>query len=418
MDDPTVMELISKYSARNYHRLPFVADHAEGPFLYNQAGERAIDMLASYSTILVAHGWDVPINALNEVAAGKQRLDLVPNLVPNRYYARFCETVCTYTGYDRVLVKNGGTEATASALHALKLHAQRRRNIKKPEVIVIQYGFHGRVNHFQSMYASEETAYPKLVTVAHSAEAVEAAINENTVGILMEIHRGEGGPLFDKTGEYRNIYTVARRHGLLIVVDEIQTGLDRCGYRMAWQKFGPQYRPDAVTLGKVLGGGLIPISALVGTEDFMSIFEPGDDGSTYGGNAGACAVATAILEYLTAHPLDKRAWEVGTRFSENLRDIPHVSVEYEGALIAVKITGLASGEPIARMLLSGRFGPRVFSKEGRVHGNIAYVRVSPVIGTSTNETIDEASDAFRHVLRIVSERITHAHSKQPIDISF
>ena len=186
-------------------------------------------------------------------------------------------------------------------------------------------------------------------------------------------------------------WEAAREHNIPIAVDEVQTGFYRCGHLWAWQESGLKYRPDAMVLGKALGGGIMPVSALVGTEEFMSVFTPGSHGSTFGGFAPACAVACSVIDYVREHPeMGARANEIGARFAKNLAGIPNVSVRNRGALIALQIEGISTTEPLCLEMLLGEHDPRVFMKHGHVYGNTAYVRIAPPILAIENSMIDEA----------------------------
>ncbi len=390
MNSATIKQLIDERSAQSYKRYPFVVSRADGPFLWDPEGNRYLDFLAGYAAV-PTHMWDVPIDALTRyMHYPSARADLTSNVMYTDTYARFCETICRFTGFDRVLAKCTGGEVCNSVLTAACLHAQ-KRGIKQPEVIVIEHCFHGRGNHFQALYNGWETVSPKLVQVPHSAEAVEEAINENTILIFMEIHRCEGGPLFDQTDVYPAIHRVARKHDVFIVPDGVQDSFGRCGPQMSWQKWGPEaYRPDAITLAKALGGGIIPVSVLAGTEDFMSVFTPGSDGSTLGGFPLACVIGTAVLEYFEKNPLGPRAEEIGQRIAAHLSGIPHVTVSHEGAMIGFEVEGGGSLEPLCHKMISDLSAPRVFMKHGHSYGFIHHARASPIILGMTDEIIDEA----------------------------
>lgn len=384
-----IMQLTDMYSAQHYGRYPFAVSKAYGPYLWDPEGNRYLDFLAAYSAV-PTHMWEVPIDAETRYFHyPSARADLVSSAMYGDRHARFCETICRFTGFDRVLIKCTGAEVCNSVLHAACLHAQ-SRGIKNPEVIVIEHCFHGRGNHFQAIYNGWDTVWPKMRQVPHSAEAVEAAINDNTVLIFMEVHRGEGGPIFDQTGVYPAIHAIARKKGVWLAVDDIQMGLGRCGHQMSWQKWGPEaYRPDAITLAKSLGGGIMPISALVGTEDFMKIFTPGTDGSTMGGFPPACVIGTAVLEHFEKNPLGPRAHEIGQHFVEHLSGIPHVTVSHEGAMIGITVEGGGSLEPLCHEMISDRCNPRVYMKHGHSYGSIHHMRASPTILGMTDEILDE-----------------------------
>lgn len=391
-----VVEKINKYSAHNYAPYPFVADRASGAWIYDQEGNGVLDLLSGYSSIL-SHNWDVPRSALAK-ERGRFGADLVSRGVYSVQYAEFVEKLATTTGFDKVLPASDGRSSTEPVIDVCAMHAH-RRGIEKPEVITFKHYFHGRARTFSTNATFDVTQsggkgmpISGIRVVEHDVMAVERAISKNTIGVLMEVHRGEGGPLFDD-GTYKKVHELARELGLFIIVDEIQTGLGRCGYLMSWQEFGEKYRPDAVVLGKALGGGEIPVSALVGTDSFMSVLTPGTHGSTFGGYPRACVVASAVLDYFRKYPeVFQRANEIGARFSKNLSGIPDVEVDHRGALIALMIEGVPSAAPLCVEMLCGNYRPNVFMKHGHVRSGVAYVRVSPPILAISDKEIDDACE--------------------------
>jgi len=411
MGSRRIISTIERYSAQNYDRYPFVVARAEGAGLWDPEGNLYVDFLGGYGGN-PEHMWDVATEALQRYLSDPARhAGLISNVMYSVAYAEFCETICRFTEYDRVLAKCGGGEVCNSVLEAFNLHAE-IDGIKTPEVIVIEHCFHGRGNHFQNLYKGRETVWPKLVQVAHSAKAVEEAINGNTVGILMEVQGGEGCRL-DKTGVYPAIHQVARKYGKRIVVDEIQAGFGRCGPQFSFQKWGEKaYRPDGMVLAKILGGGMEAVSAFVGTNDLMRVFKPDSDGSTFSGNPKGCIVATAVLRYLEQHPLGGRACEIGKRFADHLAGIPHITVEYEGAMICIKIEGGPSPKSLCHDLVSNRHDPRVFMKYGHTYGNTHYVRATPPILAMTNDILDKSCvktirPAFMRWSEEIEKSLTH-----------
>ena len=385
-----------EYSATNYTPYPFVVERTEGPWLMDPDGNKALDFLSAYSAILT-HGHQDVIRAVREeMETGS---DLVSRAIYAKRFAEFVKITADVTGYARVLPKSDGGSATDSAISGLLMHGH-ESGIKDPEVILTKDYFHGRTWIFASnaMFDPSQSGRrvpraPGVVVVDDNIDAIRSAINENTVGIFIETHKGEGGPLFSSKEHYMSIRELATEKGLFLGSDEIQTGLGRCGYIMAWQEFGEAARPDFVTLGKALGGGIIPVSAVVGTEDFMKIYTAGSDGSTFGGYPLACVAATASLNYIVNEKIPQRSKELGDYFVKKLQEIPGINVENRGLLIRVEIKGVdTSKHACLEMLLGKDRDPRVFMKHGHSDPNtkVAYTRIAPPPGAMTKELIDLA----------------------------
>jgi ornithine--oxo-acid transaminase len=396
--NPESAELIrrtDKYSATNYHPYPFVVQETDGPWLIDPTGERALDFLSAYSAILThrhAGVRDALFDAMNTI-------DLTSRALYSAPFVDMVETIAEFTGYDRVLPKSDGGSATDSAISGLLMHGA-ERGIAKPEVILTEEYFHGRTWVFASnahfdpdQCERRNPKSPGIVVVPHTAEAVKAAINENTVGIFIETHKGEGGPLFTSKDTYMAIRKLATDNDIFIGCDEIQTGLGRCGYMMAWQEFGEAARPDFVTLGKALGGGYVPVSAVVGTEEFMSVYTPGTDGSTFGGFPMAAVAACSALRYIVDEDISGRSLELGDYFAAQLRQIPNVTVENRGLLIRVELHDADTAQFACKEMLLGKNRDlRVFMKHGHgdVERHVAYTRIAPPPGAMTKELIDMA----------------------------
>ncbi|MBI4919263.1 aminotransferase class III-fold pyridoxal phosphate-dependent enzyme [archaeon] len=402
--DAEVIKRTDIHSAKNYSPYPFVVDAAKGFWLYNMDGHRAVDLLSAYSAVL-KHKHQGVIDAVNNEL--KFGADLVSRALYTRAYADFVEKVCEVTGYDNVLPKSDGGSITDSAVSALFMHGF-ERGIDEPEVILTTDYFHGRTLTFAANAVFDPDQYygrygkvKGVKVVDHNLEAISNAINENTIGIYIETHKGEGGPLFSNKEEFLAIRKLAKEKNIFFGADEIQTGLGRCGYLMAWQEYGKEARPDFVTLGKALGGGIIPVSALVGTEKFMNIYKPGIDGSTHGGYPLACAAACASLKYIIEEDICKTSLELGEYFTKQLNDIPGIKAENRGLLIRLEIEGVETAKPACyEMLLGKHRDPRIFMKYG--HKN--YARIAPPPGAINKDTIDWLMDkTLRNVLLYARE---------------
>lgn len=389
------IEVIDKYSARNYAPYTFVVKKTEGPWLIDSDGNKALDFLSAYSAVLTHRNKAVIDAVKKEMEEGS---DLVSRAVYSERFADFASLLTKLTGYDRVLPKSDGGSVTDTAITAMFMHAH-KRGIEKPEVILTEDYFHGRPIVYATnarfdpdQYLGKGPAVPGIVVVKDDPEAIKAAINKNTIGIFIETHKGEGGPLFSTKEHFMAIRKLANENDLFFGADEIQTGLGRCGHFMAWQEYGEEARPDFVTLGKALGGGIIPVSAIVGTEKFMSAFTPGSEGSTFGGYPIACAAACASLNYIVENDIPGKSIELGNYFVEKLQGIPNVSVENRGLLIRLEIKGVKSAKPVCQEMLLGDREPRVFMKHGHYDEakDTAYARIAPPPGAMTKELIDKA----------------------------
>lgn len=386
-----------RYAAENYESYPFVVESAHGPWLIDPDGNMALDFLAGYSSILSHCLPDVCLAVERELIRGA---DLTSRAVYSVRFAEFVELVCQLTGYDRVHPKSDGGSATDSAISGLLMHGH-ARGIKNPEVILTEDYFHGRTWIFGSnaLFDSDQSfrrnpRAPGVVVVPNTVEAVTGAVNKNTIGIFIENHKGEGGPLFSTREHYMALRSFAYDNTLFFGVDEIQTGLGRCGYMMSWQEYGEEARPDFITLGKALGGGIIPVSAVVGNELFMSVFTPGSDGSTFGGYPLACAAACASLQYIVDNDIPAKAKEIGAHFVSKLKGVhPRIGVENRGALIRVELHGVKTAKyACLEMLVGKKRSPRVFMKAGHYDAkrDVAYTRIAPPIAAMTKDLIDLA----------------------------
>lgn len=387
-----------KNACNNYDPYPFVVEKAEGAWLIDPDGNWALDFLGGYSAILSHRLPEAAKAVIDELVFGA---DLASRAVYGAKFAEFVELLARLTGYDRIHPKSDGGSATDSAVSGLLMHGH-ARGINNPEVILTENYFHGRPWIFGSNALFDPTQSfrrnpraPGIVVVPDSVEAVEKAINKNTVGIFIETHKGEGGPLFSTKEHFLGLRNLAKDKKIFFGADEIQTGLGRCGHLMAWQEYGEEARPDFVTLGKALGGGIIPISAVVGTEEFMSIFIPGSDGSTFGGYPPGCAAACASLNYIVKNKIPERAKEIGDYFVSKMQGLPRINVENRGALIRVELAGVKTTKyACLEMLVGENRDPRVFMKAGHYDAkrDVAYTRISPPIGAMTKKLIDLAVD--------------------------
>jgi ornithine--oxo-acid transaminase len=326
-DVVSTSELIARteaHGARNYAPLPVVLDRGEGCWVWDVEGRRFLDLLSAYSAL--SHGHRHP-RLLSAIQRQLDRLTLTSRAFYHDQLAPFCERLSDLTGLPRVLPMNTGVEAVETALKAVRKWAYVIKGIARGEarIVVCRNNFHGRTITVVSF--SSQPQYrdafgpltPGFDTVDFAdVQALERVLNDRTAAVLIEPIQGEGGINVPPVGYLKQVEQLCRARGVLLVVDEIQTGLGRTGKMFCYQH--EDVHPDLVILGKALGGGLLPVSAVVGSEQVMGVFEPGDHGSTFGGNPLACAVATEALEILVEDRLAERSAALGAHAIRRLRE--------------------------------------------------------------------------------------------------
>jgi ornithine--oxo-acid transaminase len=345
---PRTEELIAledRWGAHNYHPLDVVVERAAGPWVYSVDGERYLDCLSAYSALNQGHCHPRIIKALQEQAA---KLTLTSRAFRNDQLPRFEEELASLCQMDSVLPMNTGAEAVETAIKAARRWGYTRKGIPdgQAEIIVCENNFHGRTTTITGF--SSEPHYrdgfgpftPGFVTVPFGdAAALERAITPHTCAFLFEPIQCEAGILIPPDGFLRAAAEICKRQRVLMVADEIQTGLGRTGRFLACEHEG--VRPDVLILGKALSGGVYPVSAVVSSAEVMSVFTPSSHGSTYGGNPLACAVARTALRVIVEERLAERSEELGTWALEELRRIRHPDIREirgRGLLIGMELT--------------------------------------------------------------------------------
>jgi len=315
MDSKVLMELADTYGARNYKPLPVVIDKAEGVFVFDVEGRKYLDFLSCYSA--VSHGHRHP--ALIKAAVDQLgKVTVTSRAFHNSEMGPFLRDLCDYTGTEMALPMNSGAEAVETAIKAVRKWAYVVKGVPRydAEIIVCADNFHGRTTTLVSF--STEPLYKdafgpftpgfKVIPFGDAA-ALEKAITPNTAAFLVEPVQGEAGVVVPPDGFLRQAADICRKNNVLFVADEIQTGFGRTGRRFACDHEG--VKPDLMCLGKALGGGVYPLSAVVGSKAVLGLFVPGEHGSTFGGNPVACAVGRAALAVLKDEKLDERSAELG-----------------------------------------------------------------------------------------------------------
>ncbi len=338
------LEEAERFSAHNYHPLPVVLDRGEGSWVRDVDGNRYLDMLSSYSALNQGHRHPAILEAAREQL---NRLTLTSRAFHNDQMGPFLRELCEASGFGAALPMNTGAEAVETAIKMVRKWGYQVRGIPdgQAEIIVCEDNFHGRTTTivgFSSEAQYREGFGPftpgfKLVPYG-DVEALKRAIGPNTVGFMVEPIQGEAGVVVPPDGYLRETAALCRDNGVAFVADEIQTGLGRTGRLFCCDWEG--VRPDVLVVGKALGGGVYPVSAVIADAEFMDVFRPGDHGSTFGGNPLGAAVGRASLRVILDEDLSRRSDELGSWFMDRLRRVasPHVEeVRGKGLLIGVVI---------------------------------------------------------------------------------
>ena len=344
LDSGALTRLEETYGAHNYHPLPVFVQEAKGAWVTDVNGKRYLDSLSAYSALNQGHVHPKILKALIDQA---QKLTITSREFCNDKLGPFYAKLATMTGLPRVLPMNTGAEAVETAIKAARKWAYKVKGIKpdEAEIVVCANNFHGRTTTIVSFSTEDQyrdgfgpfTPGFKVIPFG-DARALRAAITERTCAFLVEPIQGEAGVIVPPEGFLEEAAAICREHDVLLIFDEIQTGLGRTGKLFAFQH--ENARPDVLVLGKALSGGFYPVSAMLAREDVMSVFHPGDHGSTFGGNPLGCAVALAALEVLEEEGLADRAAELGEIAFARLRAIksPHiVDIRGKGLLIGIEL---------------------------------------------------------------------------------
>ncbi len=393
--------LEERFGAANYLPLPVVLTRGEGVYLWGDDGKRYLDMMSAYSAVSFGHGHPRLVEAL--IAQARQ-LAMTSRAFHSDRLGPFLQRLCMLTGMDRALPMNSGAEAVETALKAARKWGYTVKGIaeERAQVIVAGNNFAGRTTTLVGF--SSEAQYRSgfgpftpgfLIVPFGDAAALEAAITPDTCAFLVEPIQGEAGIVVPPAGYLRAVREICTRHNVLMICDEIQTGLGRTGRLLACDHEG--VRPDGLTLGKALGGGLLPVSAFLAREDVMAVFKPGDHGSTFGGNPLAAAVGDAALQVLVDERLAERAASRGELLMERLHALAHpaiVAIRGKGLLVGVEIDPAFA---TARRVCEGLMREGVLTKD--THGTV--VRLAPPLVIGARE-IDEAVAALDRVIRALA----------------
>jgi ornithine--oxo-acid transaminase len=388
------IEIEDSFGAHNYHPLDVVIQRAEGVWLYDVEGKRYLDCLAAYSAVNQGHCHPRIIAALEAQA---RRVTLTSRAFRNDQLPFLCLQLHQLTGMAMALPMNSGAEAVETALKAARKWGYVKKGIEenKAEIIVCSGNFHGRTLSIVSFSSEPQYRFgfgpftPGFRTVPFGdARALEDAITPATCAFLVEPVQGEAGIIIPPRGYLKRCSELCRKNNVLLMVDEIQSGLGRTGQLFAYMH--EDVSPDVLIIGKALGGGFYPISAVLAGRDVLGVFAPGDHGSTFGGNPLACAIAREALQIIVDEDLPHRSAELGAYFLMKLKAIvsPHIrEVRGIGLWIGIELDKLA--RPFCEQLqMCG-----ILCKE--THGRV--IRVAPPL-TIGREEIDWAAERFAEVL--------------------
>jgi len=393
-----MMALEERFGASNYAPLPVVLTRGEGVWLWDVEGRRYLDMLSAYSAVSFGYGHPRLLAALESQA---RRLAVTSRAFHSDRLPPFLARVCEVTGMDRALPMSTGAEAVETAIKCVRKWAYTVKGVPEgaAEIVCCTGNFHGRTSTIVGF--SSERQYREhfgpfsggFVAIPFGdARALEAVINENTAAFLVEPVQGEAGIVVPPEGYLAACARICRERGVLLVVDEVQTGLGRTGRVLACHH--EDVKPDGIILGKALGGGLLPVSVFAAREEIMGVFRPGDHGSTFGGNALAAAVGLEALAVLFDERLAERAAASGEYFLGKLRAIasPVIrEVRGKGLLIGMELepARVAARDFVETLLRHG-----VLSKD--THGTVA--RFAPPLVIERHEidwAVERICDALR-----------------------
>ncbi|WP_031155685.1 ornithine--oxo-acid transaminase [Streptomyces xanthophaeus] len=386
------------HSAHTYHPLPVVVASADGAWMTDVEGRRYLDMLAGYSALNFGHGNRRLIDAAR---AQLERVTLTSRAFHHDRFAEFCSELAALCGKEMVLPMNTGAEAVETAVKTARKWGYEVKGVPDghAKIVVAADNFHGRTTTIVSFSTDHEARdhygpyTPGFEIVPYGdLTALAAAVTENTVAVLLEPIQGEAGVLVPPAGYLRGVRDLTRERNVLFIADEIQSGLGRTGKTFACEHEGVV--PDVYLLGKALGGGVVPVSAVVADRDVLGVFRPGQHGSTFGGNPLACAVALEVIAMLRTGEYQQRATELGEHLHRELNLLVG-----GGAVTAVRGRGLWAGVDVDPSRGTGREISEKLMELGVLvkdtHGST--IRIAPPLVIS-KEDLDWGLDQLRSVL--------------------
>ena len=399
MNTKDFIAIEEQYGAHNYHPLDVVIERAEGVWVYDVDGNKYLDCLSAYSALNQGHVHPEILKALVEQA---QKVTITSRAFRNDQLPLLYQELSEMTGYEMSLPMNSGAEAVETALKLARKWAYQVKGVPRhqAEIITAAGNFHGRTLAIitfstEPLYRDDFGPFmPGFVTVPYDdAGSIEKAITPNTAAVLIEPIQGEGGVIIPPAGYLKRVAEICKKNDILLMADEIQTGLGRTGKLFACEY--EDVRPDVTIIGKALAGGFYPVSAVLADKEILGLFQPGEHGSTFGGNPLAAAVARASLRVIREEKLAERSQELGEYFMEQLSEIPspHVrEVRGKGLLIGIELKDSAGG---ARRFCEALQEKGILAKE--THDNV--IRFAPPL-IIDQKTIDWALPSIREVLNM------------------
>ncbi len=396
------IDLEAQYCAHNYHPLPVVLTRGEGVYVWDEAGKRYLDMMSAYSAVSHGHAHPRLVELVQRQVA---ELNIVSRAFHTDKLGPFLKRACELTGQEMALPMNTGAEAVETAIKAARKWAYTVKGVasNQAEIIACSGNFHGRTIAIVAM--SDEAQYQdgfgpfppgfKIVDYGN-IDALEAAITPNTAAFIVEPIQGEGGIIVPPKGYLKAAESLCRKHNVLLIADEIQTGLGRTGKLLACEH--EDVKPDGLILGKALGGGILPVSMFLTSREIMNVFSPGDHGSTFGGNPLGAVVGLEALNILIEDDLPAKSAEMGDYLVNALRAIDSpliIEVRGSGLFIGVEIDPKLGN---ARAICEALMDRGLLSKE--THETV--VRLAPPLTISKAE-IDWAMDQIREVVSEMDE---------------
>jgi ornithine--oxo-acid transaminase len=394
---PDAVAAAERWTAHNYHPLPVVIAEASGSWVTDIDGKRYLDCLAGYSALNFGHRHP------GLIAAAHAQLDsvtLTSRAFIHDRFAEFCRKLTELTGKDLILPMNTGAEAVETAIKVARKWGYLVKGVRPnaAKIIAMDGNFHGRTTTIVSFSTDPDARddfgpyTPGFEVIPYGdLAALEAAIDENTVGVLFEPIQGEAGVLVPPAGYLRGVRELCTKHNVLMLADEIQSGLGRTGDTFACDH--ESVVPDMYIMGKALGGGIVPVSAVAANADVLGVLKPGEHGSTFGGNPLACAVGIAVIDLLRTHEFQDRSRELGERLHTGLAKLIGVGVT------EVRGRGLWAGVDIDPARMTGREASVKLMERGMLakdtHGST--IRLAPPL-TITADEVDWALDQFHDIL--------------------
>jgi ornithine--oxo-acid transaminase len=388
--------LSEAHSAHNYHPLPVVIAEAEGAWVTDADGRRYLDMLAAYSALNFGHRHPALI------AAAQRQLDrvtLVSRAFDHDQFGPFCAELAELAGMEMVLPMNTGAEAVETAIKTARKWGYEVKGVPADEAVIVAFegNFHGRTTTIISFSTDPDARAsfgpytPGFRVVPYGdAAALAAAMDPNVVGVLIEPIQGEAGVVVPPPGYLAAVRDLCTEHGALMIADEIQSGLGRTGATFACEHDG--VRPDMYLLGKALGGGIVPVSAVVSSRDILGVFQPGQHGSTFGGNPLACAVGREVIALLATGEYQDRSAKLGSHLHDRLAALPRDLVRQvrgRGLWAGIEFTSLPGRVACERLAARG-----VLAKD--THGTA--IRLAPPLVISEPD-LDWGLDQIEAAIR-------------------